>query len=144
MSQFGVEWKPTSVSDQITSSSSKTFTFAEKFYYQIINVQVSYTTNATVGDRLVMIDGLDTDDTLLFRTYAGVAQAASLTYTYNFNPLLPFLTSVSSTTVISSLPLMILKASQKLKVYDANAIAAAAAGENLLTRVSYLYRRISP
>lgn len=143
MSQFNAEWHPGSIQDNTASSSSKTFVVPDRNYYQYIGVKVVYTTNATVGDRLLTIDAYDESNNLLFKTFAGINQAASLTYYYYFNPSNPYFTATTNAQLLSTLPLMILKRAQYIKVYDSNTIDPSGSGENMLVTVNFLSRRVA-
>lgn len=132
------EWEVTTLSDVTADDSDKTFTVPAGWEYQILWVYVSITSTATAGNRNMAVAVLSALGAQIFEVRAGVTQAASLTYNYSFAPSLADLTTVRDTTFVMCPlpPTLILTQLQQLRVYDQNAIAAAADDMNVYVQVA--------
>ena len=120
-------WLPHQLSFTTPSSSSTTFVVPAYDVWYVQSIRVSYTSTSTAGNRQLTIERLNDAGTVLGSIKAGVTQAESLTYTYEFSPGLNDLTSLRYTTNLTTpLPNWYLSPGWSLKIYDIAAIAASA------------------
>jgi hypothetical protein len=122
-------WRVSLQSDETLNDSDKTFTVPADTEWQILWIWAEFTTTATVGNRQLVIEIQDTaNDVIGQPARAGVTQAASLTYYYQFGPGLADLVAFRDTDWLSAPipPTTILKAGDIVRVYDNNAVDAAA------------------
>lgn len=86
---------------------------------------LTYTSDATVGNRQIVLEFEDDSDNVLFQVTVGLVQAASLVYKYSFAPGLPDLTSVRNTThVMTPIPSDLwLGAEYVIRIYDATNVS---------------------
>lgn len=127
--------------DEALDDSDKEWTVPDGKMWELLSVFVSLISTATVGNRRI---------TLLFRTavnktigiiVAGATQAASLTYSYYFAPLLPRETAVVNNALMTPLgPWVLLTAGQKVRIYDSAAIAPAA--DDMTVNIVYAERDV--
>ena len=85
-------------------------------------IHVELITGTNVGARQVSVQIQDSADDVIAQYYAGVTQAASLTYAYTFAPGVPDLTAVRSTDNMVSTPIpgsLILPELFSVRVFDA-------------------------
>jgi len=71
------------LSDVTANDSNKTFTVPAGYTYEILYGQVDYTSTATVGNRQILLEILDTDSNVIWDVHAGTVQAASLNRHYS-------------------------------------------------------------
>ena len=118
-----LELKPEETADD----SDKVFTVPAREVWQILWIWVEFASDATVGDRqleLLIRDG--SDDTVL-QIPVGAVQAASLTRNYLMAPGMADLTAFRDTTfLMTPLPPIMLPGGYDVRIYDNNAVAAAA------------------
>jgi hypothetical protein len=108
------------------NDSDKTFTVPAETLWLIKYVWVELATSATVGNRQIVLELQDGASDVIWRAYSPITQAASLTYNYAFFPGAPHATSlVASEYMPISIPSILLAATQKIRIYDKAAIAAA-------------------
>lgn len=135
-------WRISTLNFTTADDSDNTFTVPANTEYQILNVYVSLVTTATVGNRQMTVQALDSSDNVIAGARAGAVQAASLTRIYNFAPGMPQDTAFRDTDYLAvSLPVILLAPGQKLRVYDKAAIAAAA--DDMIVRVQVASRSIA-
>jgi hypothetical protein len=135
MPQFSLDWKPVLLSGTDTNDSDQTFEVPANTWYRPISVFVSYASTATAGSRQLEIQFRDTSDGIISRRVASVTQAASLTYTYDWNVNNPDGLSLRDSTFLPQLlPYHYLPAGYDIRVFDNNAVAAAA--DDLTIRIT--------
>lgn len=138
-------WRVSAQDNTTTNSSAKTFTVPANTEWQVISVRVDYTTNATVGDRRVAVRHLDASNNILNEVRVPQVQVASATRNYQLSQGIAqesdFVSGSSFLPV--SLPSMVAGPGEKIQILDANAVAAAGTGENLLVRMRVVARSIS-
>lgn len=87
---------------------------------------LDYTSDATVGNRQIAMEVLDSADAKLFSVSAGAVQAASLTRDYEFLQGIYRETSFVDGEIQVAVPnSLVIKPGQKLKFYDSANISAA-------------------
>ena len=136
-------WSIETTSDTALNDSDKSFTVPVGTEWQILNIWVEYTSTADVGDRQLVIEvQSSTPDVTAHWARAGVVQAASLTYYYEFAPGLADLTALRDTDYLTTpIPTTsLLKAGDILRVYDNNAVAAAA--DDVIVHVQWAGRAV--
>lgn len=135
-------WLVSTLSFTTADDSDNTFTVPADTEYQILSVYVSLVTTATVGNRQMAVQALDSSNNILIGVRAGATQAASLTRVYNFAPGMPQDTLFRDTDYLAvSMPPIFLAAGQKLRVWDKAAVAAAA--DDMTVRVQIASRSIA-
>lgn len=137
-------WRISNQQDVTTNSSAKTFTVPADTEWQVFSVYANYATNATVGNRQLAVQVLDSSGNTILQGYrAGIVQAASLTRIYQFGGV-PQDSAFRDTDYLGvQMPPLYLTAGQKLKVWDKAAIAALGTAENLLVYVQIASRSIA-
>lgn len=134
-------WRVSTLSFTTADDSDNTWTVPANTEYQILSVYVSLVTTATVGNRQMAVQALDSSNNILIGARAGAVQAASLTRVYNFAPGLPTDVAFRDTDYLAvSMPPIFLAAGQKLRVWDKAAIAAAA--DDMTVRIQIASRSI--
>ena len=117
---------PTLKVDEAANDSDKTFTVAAGEYWEFLSIWIELITTATATVRQIELEWGDGGD-IIGRLQAGVTQDASLTNNYLFAPGLPDLTSLrDSLFLMTPMPKIILPAGFTLRVFDNNAVDAAA------------------
>ena len=136
------EWTVALVSDEAANDSDKTLTVTAAQLWHLLWIWVELTTTATVGDRQIVIELQDTANDVIFQVRAGVTQAASLTYYYCFAPSMADLTPVRDTDYLMTPlpPTVLLPAAFQIRVYDNNAVAAAA--DDLIIQAQYAWKAV--
>ncbi|KPJ87111.1 MAG: hypothetical protein AMJ53_18615 [Gammaproteobacteria bacterium SG8_11] len=120
-------WHPGLQADEAANDSDKTFTVTATEEWQIQSIWVELATSGDVGNRQLVIEIQDSGSDVIFQVRAGAVQAASTTYYYAFGPHLIDLTAVRDTDYLSTpMPALILPAGYIVRIYDNNAVAAAA------------------
>lgn len=123
------DWQVTYFSDETLNDSDKSFTVPASAEWQILTIWVEFTSTGTAGNRQLVIETQDASADVTGQPIrAGVTQAASLTYYYQFGPALADLTALRDTDWLMSPipPTLILPTGHVLRVYDNNAVDAAA------------------
>lgn len=77
---------PVSQEDETENDSDKTFIVPSNKIWEVLYAFVEFSSTATVGDRLLIMNILDSADDIIFTAPAGVVQPASQNYKYVFNP----------------------------------------------------------
>lgn len=121
-------WTPSLQADETADDSDKTFTVPADTEWQLLSIWVEYTSTATAGTRQLVVEIQDSSNDVIGQIRAGATQAASLTYYYQFAAGMADLTAVRDTDYLMCPlpPTWILPAGYKVRVYDNNAIDAAA------------------
>ncbi len=120
-------WHPIVVADTDDNDSDKTFTVPADTEYQLLSILVDLVTSADAGDRQLTVLITTAADVVIAEIPAGVVQAASLTRRYTFGVGNPDLLAFRDTaTLLTPLPVLVLPAGYKIRIYDNNAVAAAA------------------
>lgn len=120
-------WHPALQADEAANDSDKTFTVTATEEWQIQSIWVELATTATAGNRQLVVEIQDGSSDVIFQVRAGVTQAASLTYYYAFGPNLVDLTAVRDSDYVSTpMPPLVLPAGYIVRIYDNNAVDAAA------------------
>lgn len=123
----GDNWRASLVSSETSNDSDVTMTVPASTEYQLLTIWVELVTTATVGDRQIEIQFTDASDDVIAQVQAGIVQAASLTRNYLFALNVADLTAFRDTSFLTTpLPCMVLPAGYKIRVYDNNAVDAAA------------------
>ena len=135
-------WTVALVVDEAADDSDKTVTVTASQLWQILSIRVELVTTATVGDRQIEIQIRDTADDIVLNIVPGTTQAASLTYVYSFAPAFPDLIAVRDTNyVLTPLhPTCLLPAGYDLRIFDNNAVAAAA--DDMDIQIMYAWKAV--
>ena len=123
------EWRVSLVSDETADDSDKViYTCPASTEAQVLWLWVELTTDATVGDRQIVVEIQDSANDVIGQFRAGAVQAASLTRYYMFGASMADLMAFRDTDwLMTPLPPgLILRAGDQVRVYDNNAVAAAA------------------
>ena len=131
-------YTPTLTADITANDSDKTITVTALRIWQPLTIQVSLISTAVVGNRQMTVLFTDAADNVIARAHAGLVQAASLTYSYTFGLNLSTDFALIGTQANVSLPLCVLPAGYKIRVYDSAAIDAAA--DDMTVRLMVLER----
>ena len=120
-------WTPTVVADVADNDSDKTLTVPASTTWQPLSLFVTLTTSADVGDRQLAVLFTTAADAVLAEVRPNVVQAASVARKYGISLGNPDDSAFYDTDLLRTpLPLMMLPAGYKIRVYDNNAVAAAA------------------
>lgn len=118
-------WQIDTLTWNTINNSNVTFIVPDGEEYQIFSVYVLYASSATVGNRQLVLRALDDSDSPIAAIRTGVVQTASQTRTYQFGPGLAQDAAFRDTDYASvAMMPIVLKAGQKLQIYDRAAIAA--------------------
>lgn len=136
------EWTVALEADETANDSDKTITVTAGQLWQVLNIRLEFTTTATANNRQIVIQWRDDGDDVVGEVKAGVTQAASLTYYYEFGPALADLTTLrDSDWIMTPLPpTLFLPAGYNLRIYDNNAVDAAA--DDLVIQMMYAYKTV--
>lgn len=137
------EWQIALTSDETADDSDKEFTVPSDEEWQLTRVWIELTTTATAGDRQLVLEIQDSESDVIGQPVrVRVVQAASLTRYYEISIAARDDSSAYDTDFISqSLPAIMLSAGQKLRVYDNNAVDAAA--DDMIVQIQYLQRSVA-
>jgi len=136
-------WRVATITDVTANDSDKSFTVPASTERHILGIWVEYTSTATVGDRQLVIEiQIAGPDVTAQWARAGLVQAASLIYYYEFAPGLADLTAVRDTDYLTTpIPTTsVLKAADILRVYDNNAVAVAA--DDMIVHIQHADRSV--
>jgi hypothetical protein len=125
---IGDQWSLLLRSDETANDSDKELTVPAGTEQQVLWLWVELATTATVGARQIVVEIQDAANDVVAQWVAGVTQAASLTYNYCFAPGNADLIAVRDSNYIMSPipPTLVLPAGYGVRVYDNNAVDAAA------------------
>ena len=115
-------------SDETADDSDKTLTVPAGYEWQVLWIWIELTTTAAAGNRQIEIQLRDGADDIIGDFRAGAVQAASLTRYYMFGPALADLTAFRDTDYLMTPlpPTVFLSAGYDIRIFDNNAVAAAA------------------
>lgn len=136
-------WRVATISDVTLNDSDKSFTVPADTERHILNIWAEFTTTATVGDRQLVVEiQIAGPDVTAQWARVGVVQAASLTRYYELAPGLPDDLAFRDTDYLRCpIPVTsLLKAADVVRVYDNNAVDAAA--DDLLIFIQHADRGI--
>jgi len=143
----GGDWFVTNWQEISQNDSDKVFgPVPDGMEYQILWIQVNFITSAVVGDRQLEVrmerpaSAMPGPEGTLAK--AGAVQAASADNGYIFAPGLADLTSVRDSDYLTTpIPVTsLLQAGDQLRIYDNNAVDAAA--DDMYIYIQYAYRRV--
>jgi len=121
-------WTVSSQADESADDSDKTFVVPATAEWQVLWVWVEYTASGDAGDRQLVVQIQDAAADVIGEIRAGATQAASEARNYLFAPGMADLTAMRDTDYLMTPipPTLILGPGQIVRVYDNNAVAAAA------------------
>lgn len=136
------EWTVALEADETLNDSDKTITVTAGQLWQVLNIRLEFTTTATVGNRQLVIQWRDDSDDIVGEVRAGVVQAASNTYYYEFAPALADLLATRDSTWIMTPfpPTVFLPAGYDLRIWDNTATDAAA--DDLVIQMMYAHKTV--
>jgi len=121
------DWAPALVADVTDDDSDKTFTVPASTQYQPLSILVDLTTSGDAGDRQLSVLFTTGADVVIAEARAGAVQAASVARRYVFAIGSADLLAFRDTDLLTvPLPVLVLPAGYKIRIYDNNAVAAAA------------------
>ena len=113
--------------DEAANDSDKSFTVPSVVTWAIDSIWVELTSTATGGDRQLVVQFQDSAADVIAEMRAGIVQADTITRKYLFGFNLPDLTSFRDTDFLTTpLPSILLPAGYIVRVFDNNAVDAAA------------------
>lgn len=126
--QVSEAWRLETQGDADANANAKTYTVPAGEEWIVQSIYVSYTSDATAGNRQLAVQVLDASDNVLADFRAAAVQAASLTRVYMFGAFHD--TDFRDTDYLGvGMPPLVLSAGQKLKIFDkannGNGISAA-------------------
>ena len=135
-------WRPYLYSDELANDSDKTIAVPTGGEWQVLWIWVELTTTAAPGDRQIVIEIQDAAADVTAQIRAGIVQAASLTRYYLFAPAVADLIGFRDTDFLMTPlpPTIILNEGQLIRVYDNNAVAAAA--DDMVVQLQYAARSV--
>jgi hypothetical protein len=135
-------WHPSLQSDITENDSDKLFTVPASTEWEILNIWVEFSSTATVGNRQLEVQLQDSAGDIIGAFQVGLSQAASLLYYYLIGIGLPDLTALYDTNyLMSPLPAgLFLSAGEKIRIWDNNAIDAAA--DDMVVKMKIAYRTV--
>lgn len=113
---------------ETTNDSDITFTVPASTEWQIMSIWIELAATATAGNRQVVVELQDSSSDVIGQFRAGAVQAESTTYYYMFAPAVADLDEARDSDYLSCplSPMIVLPAGYKVRVYDNNAVDAAA------------------
>lgn len=121
------EWHPSLSSDENLNDSDKTFSVPASTEWRVKWIWVEYTSTAAAGNRQLAIEIQDDAADVIAQVRVGLVQAASLVRYYLLAPNITELAAFRDTDYLSTImPEWILPAAYVVRVWDKNAVAAAA------------------
>ena len=124
--------------DETVDDSDKTFTIPALVYWQILWIWVELITTADQGDRQLELQIQDSANDIIYQQQVSVVQPATLTRNYLFAPGLADLLGFRDTTFLTTPipPTLFLPAGYQIRIWDNNAVAAAADDMNVQMQVA--------
>lgn len=116
----------TLLSSTVTNDSDVTFELKSNKTHTVQSIWVELAATATVGNRQIEIQFQDPTGDVIGVIRAGVVQAESLTRKYFFGGALDITSFRDTDLLMVAMPAIKLDANFKIRVFDNNAIAAAA------------------
>lgn len=135
-------WRVTHTQNRILNDSDKTFTVPASTEWQVLWVWVQYTSTAAAGNRQLVVEVRNAANNVIGQFRAGAVQAASLTRYYQFGASMADLQAFRDTDWLMTPlhPGLLLQAGDQVRVYDNNAVAAAA--DDMLVAVQLATRSV--
>ena len=136
-------WRVTLQSDVDLNDSDKNFVTPAATEQQIFWIWVEFTSTATAGDRQLVIEVQETGaDVIGHWARAAIVQTASLTRNYLFAPAMADLSAWRDTDYLTTPipPPAFLQAGDILRIYDNNAVDAAA--DDMIIHIQYGARAV--
>jgi len=135
-------WTPRLLADETTGDSDKTFTVDTDKHWKPLTIWVELTTSATVGNRQLAVQFLDSASDVIGGIVVGAVQAESTTRNYIIGVGLPDLTAFRDTDfLMTPLPENLrLPAGYQVRIYDNKAIDAAA--DNMIVQMLVLEKSL--
>ena len=131
--------KPVLKADEALNDSDKSFTVPADANWELYNLWVELVTTTTAGNRRIGVEFQDDSADVIASVVAGATQAASLTRNYLINLEAADGTSFIANSILTiSLPRLILPESYVVRVFDVNAIDAAA--DDMVVQISLMER----
>ncbi len=121
--------KPTLQADEATNDSDKTLVVPADTTWEILNIRAELIATATVGNRQMRLEIQDSASDIIYehRHQTAILQAASATRIYNWAPGSVDLAALIETdTIFWQIPRLILPEASIIRIYDINAVDAAA------------------
>jgi hypothetical protein len=121
-------WSPLLQAYEGLNDSDKSIIVTSGYEWKIQWIWIELTTTASAGDRQMVLEIQDAATDVVFQMRAGAVQAASLTRYYLFAPMGAEITSFRDTDFlyVPLPPVIHLPASYVIRIYDNNAVDAAA------------------
>jgi len=139
--EFSEAWRVSYTQNRILNDSDKTFTVPAATEWQILWVWVQYTSTAAAGDRQLVVEVRNAANDVINQVRVGDTQAASELRYYSFGSGMYDLVAFRDTDWLSTpLPPLLLQAGDQLRVYDNNAVAAAA--DDMLVSIQLATRSV--
>lgn len=126
-------WHPSLQVDEAANDSDKTLTVPASTEWEVLTIWLEFATTGTATVRQMVVEFQDDSGDVIFQMRAGATQDVSLTYYYAFGQAFGAeITSVrDSDFLYMPLPKIILPAGYKIRIYDNNAVDAAADDLNI-------------
>jgi len=133
-------WTPALYADEVADDSDKSVTVTAGQVWEILWIWVELTTSADAGNRQLVIQIQDNAADVIAEVRTGIVQAASITRNYLFAPAISDMTAFRDTDYLTTPlpPTFILPEAFVIRVYDNNAIAAAA--DDMVIQMGYAYK----
>lgn len=113
--------------EETANDSDKAFTIPAREIWQVLWIWIEFTTDGTAGDRQLELLIRDGSDDTVMQLPVGAVQAASLTRNYLLAAGMADLTTFRDTSFLTTpLPPLLIPGGYDLRIYDNNAVAAAA------------------
>ncbi len=135
-------WRPYLQADEAADDSDKTLTVPAGTEWHIMWIWVELASTVAVGDRQMVVEFQDAAGDVMGQVRAGIVQAASLTRFYLFAPSLADLLGFRDTDYLMTPlpPTVLLSEGMGIRVYDNNAVAAAA--DDMVVQMMILGRSV--
>jgi hypothetical protein len=132
-------WRAALQADETTNDSDKTFTVPASTEWEVLSIWIELTTTATVGNRQLEIQLQDSEGDVIGAFQVGIVQPASQIYNYLIAIAMPDLATLYDTNyLITPLPAgTFLSAGEKVRIWDNNAVDAAADDMNVQMKIAY-------
>jgi hypothetical protein len=137
-------WRPYLYADEDLNDSDKIITVPDGVEWQVLWIWVELTTTAAVGNRQIVVEIQDVaTDVIAQPARARATQAASLTRYYLFGQSLAMDAAFYDTDYLCTPipPTLILKEGDIIRIYDNNAVAAAA--DDMVVQIQYAGRSVA-
>jgi len=140
----GSDWVPDTISEETLNDSDKSFAVPVDVCRQIFWIWVEFTSTAVAGNRQLVIEVQDVAADVIGQwARAAIVQPASVARNYLFAPAVADLSAWRDTDYLTTPipPPAFLKATDILRVYDNNAVDAAA--DDMIVHIQYADKALS-